>query len=77
MTPLTPFPTFNLESAATPPAVDSAAASPPAPSAAADISFTELVRRGFDPVQFMDDIEGIPAFLAAPTREYLAAVGRA
>ncbi len=39
----------------------------------ADIPLDELVRRGFDPAAFVNDCEPLPAFLVAPSQQYLTA----
>lgn len=38
-----------------------------------DIPLDDLVRRGFDPEGFLNDIEPLPAFLSAPSQRYLSA----
>lgn len=37
----------------------------------ADIPLTELIARGFDPDGFVSDCEPLPAFLSAPSQQYL------
>ncbi len=38
-----------------------------------DIPLDDLISRGFDPEAFLNDIEALPAFLAAPSDQYLTA----
>jgi hypothetical protein len=49
----------------------------PAEGAAAtdllEISFAELVKRGFDEEGFLNDLEPLPAFLIDPRQQYLQA----
>lgn len=41
--------------------------------ATADIPLFELEQRGFDAEAFLNDCEALPAFLAAPSQQYLSA----
>lgn len=70
MTTLPPSP-FVSESAAAPPTADDpAAAQTPMPSAAAG----DPSRFVLDEDRFMADIEAAPAFISAPSQDYLDAV---
>lgn len=78
---MTPLPNPFESAAAHPATADEAAASPSAPvlDAAAelfdgpDIPLAKLVGRGFDVDGFLNDCEPLPAFLIAPSQQYLSA----
>lgn len=42
-------------------------------AAAGDLPMHELIARGFSPSAFLNDLEPLPAFISAPSQQYLAA----
>ena len=74
---------FEFAGGAEHPPVDKAVASAPRtpvhegaaadPIDSPDIPLAELTRRGFDEAAFLNDIEPLPAFISAPSQEYLQA----